>query len=96
MKVTAVFTKLVRHTMLAAPLALIPAVSNVLLPAVGIHGVQIDAVYAQEEKQKPKHKTRKTPALRETVFKKLAVVQQLIPHQIWTRVCFNQSMLRLK
>ncbi len=76
MKVTAVVTKLVRHTLLAAPLALAPAVSSVVMQAIGLT-TSVGVVYAQDDKQKPEYKTRKTPALRETVFKKLAVVQAL-------------------
>ena len=80
MNVTAAVTKLVKHTLLAAPLALAPAVASVMMQAIAQDGFQSGVVYAAEAKAeapKPKYKTRKTPALREKVFKKLAVVQEL-------------------
>ncbi len=77
MKVTAVVTRLVRHTMLAAPLALAPALSSVLLQAVGVDVSWGKAFAQDDEEAKPQYKTRKTPALREAVFKKLSVVQAL-------------------
>lgn len=84
MKVTAMFStakasKLVKSTLLAAPLALAPAVSSVLMQSLELDGFQSGVVYAQEQQaeQKPKYKTRKTPALREKVFKQLAKVQEL-------------------
>jgi len=83
MKVTAMFSTakasmLVKSTLLAAPLALAPAVSSVLMQSLELDGFQSGVVYAQEEaEQKPKYKTRKTPALREKVFKQLAKVQEL-------------------
>jgi len=80
MNVTAAVTKLVKHTLLAAPLAFAPAVASVMMQAIAQDGFQSGVVYAAEAKAeapKPKYKTRKTPALREKVFKKLAVVQEL-------------------
>jgi tetratricopeptide (TPR) repeat protein len=80
MNVTAAVTKLVKSTLLAAPLALVPAFASVMMQAITQDGFQSGLVYAADkdaEAEKPKYKTRKTPALREKVFKKLAVVQEL-------------------
>jgi hypothetical protein len=98
MKMTAAMTKLVRHTLLAAPLALAPAVSSVMMQTLGQDGFRSGVVYAQEQQEeKPKYKTRKTPALRETVYKKLAVVQQLTnPEEKDAKPDFKKALEELK
>lgn len=77
MKMTAAATKLVKHTLLAAPLLLAPAVSSVVMKAFN-QDATFGAAYAQEAKKKPAQKTRKTPALSQKVFKKLETPNQLI------------------
>lgn len=77
MKMTAAATKLVKHTLLAAPLMLAPAVSSVVMKAFN-QDASFGAVYAQEAKPKPAQKTRKTPALSQKVFKKLEGPNNLI------------------
>ncbi len=68
-------TRIVKSALFAAPLMLAPALSGVVLQdTVFAKHVSAGTAFAQEE-QKPKHKTRKTPALRENVYKKLAEVQ---------------------
>lgn len=99
MKMTAAVTKLARYTMLAAPLALAPAVSSVMMKSAGLDGLQVGVAFAQSEKaeEKPKYKTRKTPALRETVYKKLAVVQKLTnPEKPEDKPDFKQALVELK
>ncbi|MEJ2443395.1 MAG: tetratricopeptide repeat protein [Exilibacterium sp.] len=98
MKMTAAMTKLVRHTLLAAPLALAPAVSSVMMQTLGQNGFQSGVVFAQEKKEeKPKYKTRKTPALRESVYKKLAVVQELTnPEEKDKKPNFPEALKELK
>ncbi|WP_353406234.1 tetratricopeptide repeat protein [Pseudoteredinibacter isoporae] len=77
MKMTAAATKFVKHTLLAAPLMLAPAVSSVVMKAFN-QDATFGAVYAQEATKKPPQKTRKTPALSQKVFKKLEAPNQLI------------------
>ena len=77
MKMTAAATKLVKHTLLVAPLMLAPAVSSVVMKAFN-QDATFGAAYAQEAKKKPAQKTRKTPALSQKVFKKLEGPNQLI------------------
>lgn len=69
-------TRIVRSALFAAPLMLAPALSGVVLKDTALVGTIVTGVaQAQDEQQKPQHKTRKTPALRENVYKKLAEVQ---------------------
>ncbi|MCV6615558.1 MAG: tetratricopeptide repeat protein [Cellvibrionaceae bacterium] len=76
MKMTAAATKLVKTTLLAAPLMLAPAISSVVMKAFNQEAV-FGAAYAQEAQKKPQ-KTRKTPALSQKVFKKLEEPNKLI------------------
>lgn len=58
-------TKLIRSLLLAAPLALAPTASVVVMDGLGL-STHFAKVYAQEER-----KTRKTPAISQAVYKKL-------------------------
>jgi len=76
-KIAAAATRLIRHTLLATPLVLAPAVSSVVINAAGFEA-STGVVYAQDQKQKkPERKTRKTPALSQKVYKKLEKVDIL-------------------
>lgn len=93
------FSRLVKRTLLAVPLAAAPAVTSVMMQAVDVDGFQSGVVYAQEEKaaEKPKYKTRKTPALREKVFKQLAKVQELTsPEEEGAKPNFPEALKVLK
>jgi len=79
MKMIDIVKKFVKPLLLAAALTLVPSVSSVMFQALGQESFQSGLVFAQEKGKKPapKYKTRKTPALRESVYKKFAVVQEL-------------------
>ncbi|SHF87126.1 Tetratricopeptide repeat-containing protein [Microbulbifer donghaiensis] len=69
-------SKFVLRTSVALPLVLAPAVSVTVLEAVGI-----SASFAQAEAAE--QKTRKVPAMRENVFKKLGKVQEAADASNW-------------
>ncbi|UTA48123.1 tetratricopeptide repeat protein [Simiduia sp. 21SJ11W-1] len=76
MNVKTAVTRIVRNTLFAAPLLLAPALSGVVLQdTVLAKQISSGVAVAQDDKAKPQHNTRKTPALRENVYKKLAEVQ---------------------
>ena len=80
MKMTTVtkgLSKFVLRTSVALPLVLAPAVSVTVLEAAGV-----SASFAQAEAQ-GEQKTRKVPAMRENVFKKLGKVQEAADAQNW-------------
>ncbi|WP_240946272.1 tetratricopeptide repeat protein [Pseudomaricurvus alkylphenolicus] len=84
MKMTARVSKLVRQTLLAAPIALAPAASSVVLQSLGMEALSAGSVFAQEgEKQKPKYKTKKSYSLRQPVFKDFAKVQEKTDANDW-------------
>ncbi|WP_323846638.1 tetratricopeptide repeat protein [Microbulbifer magnicolonia] len=69
------------RTTVALPLVLAPAVSVTVLEAVGISA---SFAKAEAQEQKPsQQKTRKVPAMRENVFKKLGKVQEAADAQNW-------------
>ncbi|WP_237057223.1 tetratricopeptide repeat protein [Microbulbifer sediminum] len=70
-------SKFVLRTSVALPLVMAPAVSVTVLDAVGV-----SAPFAQAEAQSDQ-KTRKVPAMRENVFKKLGKVQEAADAQNW-------------
>ncbi|WP_308365434.1 MULTISPECIES: tetratricopeptide repeat protein [unclassified Microbulbifer] len=70
-------SKFVLRTSVALPLVLAPAVSVTVLEAAGL-----SASFAQVEAQS-EQKTRKVPAMRENVFKKLGKVQEAADAQNW-------------
>ncbi|SDK00605.1 tetratricopeptide repeat protein [Microbulbifer yueqingensis] len=70
-------SKFVLRTSVALPLVMAPAVSVTVLEAVGV-----SAPFAQAEAQS-EQKTRKVPAMRENVFKKLGKVQEEADAQNW-------------
>jgi tetratricopeptide (TPR) repeat protein len=70
-------SRFVLRTSLALPLLLAPALSVTVLEAVGI-----SASFASAEAQS-EQKTRKVPAMREPVFKKLGKVQEAADAQNW-------------
>ena len=98
MKVTAMLSKgqasrLVKGALLSVPLMIAPAVSGVVMQSVGLTSFVSGAVYAQEEAKKPARKTRKTPALREKVFKELAKVQELTnPEEEGAKANFPEAL----
>ncbi|KUJ83654.1 tetratricopeptide repeat protein [Microbulbifer flavimaris] len=71
------FSKFVLRTSVALPLVLAPAVSVTVLEAVGV-----SAPFAQAEAQSSEE-TRKVPAMRENVFKKLGKVQEAADAENW-------------
>lgn len=77
-KITAAAARLVRQTLLAAPIVMVPALSSVVMTSAGFEATS-GVVYAQEtaKKKPPPRKTRKTPALSQKVYKKLEVVDKL-------------------
>ncbi|WP_066961152.1 lipopolysaccharide assembly protein LapB [Microbulbifer sp. Q7] len=75
--VTKGLSKFVLRTSVALPLVLAPAVSVTVLEAAGV-----SAGFAQAEAQS-EQKTRKVPAMRENVFKKLGKVQEAADAQNW-------------
>ncbi|MCK7596407.1 tetratricopeptide repeat protein [Microbulbifer sp. CAU 1566] len=75
--VTKSLSRLVLRTSVALPLVLAPAVSVTVLEAAGV-----SAPFAQAEAQ-GEQKTRKVPAMRENVFKKLGAVQEAADAQNW-------------
>lgn len=87
----------IRYTLLAAPLMLAPVLANVALQAAGQPGFAAGSAVAQEQKEKPKYKTRKTPALRESVFKKFGVVQELVsPEEEGAKPDFRKALEELR
>ncbi|TQV77638.1 tetratricopeptide repeat protein [Exilibacterium tricleocarpae] len=90
--------RLLRHSLLALPLAMVPALGSVVMQELGQEGFTAGSAFAQQdEKQKPKYKTRKTPALRESVFKKFAVVQELVsPEEEGAKPNFPKALEELK
>ncbi|MEW5248348.1 tetratricopeptide repeat protein [Microbulbifer sp. 2201CG32-9] len=71
------FSRFVLRTSVALPLVLAPAASVTVLEALGV-----SATFAQAEAQSDQ-KTRKVPAMRENVFKKLGKVQEAADAQNW-------------
>ncbi len=68
-------TQFLKSAALAVPLALSPMAATVVLDAFG---VQSSFAKAKAQDKAPQRKTRKTPALSQPVFKKLAVVNALV------------------
>jgi len=85
MKMTTAVSKFVRATLLAAPIALAPAISTVVLGGMGFGSVSFGAAYAAEEKaaEKPKYKTKKSYSLRQKIYKKFAKVQEKTDAEDW-------------
>lgn len=84
MKMTAKLSKLVRQTLLAAPLALAPAASSVVLQSLGLEVLSSGSVFAQDDKaEKPKYKTKKSYSLPQSVFKDFAKVQEMTDANDW-------------
>jgi tetratricopeptide (TPR) repeat protein len=87
MKMTAVVdtvSKLVRHTMLAAPLALAPLASSVVMQSFGVEALQSGVAHAAEEQaKKPKYKTKKSYSLRQPVYKKFAKIAEKTDANDW-------------
>ena len=75
MTIKTAVTRIVRNTLFAAPLLLAPTIASVALNGTALSGLVSDSVAYAQDDAKPQHKTRKTPALRENVYKKLAEVQ---------------------
>lgn len=77
-------TRFVKGALFAAPLMLAPALTGVALKDTAFSAlISSGAAMAQEGESKPQHKTRKTPALRENVYKKLAEVQVFADANDW-------------
>jgi len=83
MKMTAALKKLVRHTLLAAPIALAPSASSVVLQSFGLEGSLTGSAYAQEKQQPTKHKTKKSYSLRQNVFKDFSKIQEKTDANDW-------------
>lgn len=85
MKMTAIssVSKLVRHSLLAAPLALAPLAGSVVMQSFGVEALQSGVAHAQEETEKPKYKTKKSYSLRQPVYKKFAKVQEKTDANDW-------------
>lgn len=84
MKMTAKVLKLVRQSLLVAPMALAPAASSVVLQSLGMGTLSSGSVFAQEgEKEKPQYKTKKSYSLRQPVFKDFAKVQEKTDASDW-------------
>ncbi|MYM63475.1 tetratricopeptide repeat protein [Pseudomaricurvus sp. HS19] len=81
MTMTAKVSRLVRHTLVAAPLAFAPAATSVLLQTAGFDSLTSGSVQAQEAK--PEYKTKKTYSLRQPVFKDFARVQEKTDANDW-------------
>ncbi|MCX2778161.1 tetratricopeptide repeat protein [Microbulbifer thermotolerans] len=81
--VTRAFTRLALHTSVALPLVLAPAVSVTVLESAGMK-----VSFAQAQAQQ---KTRKVPAMRENVFKKLGKVQEAADAENW-----NEALAALR
>ncbi len=85
MKMTVALKKLVRHTLIAAPIALAPAASSVVLHSLGFSAVTSGAAYAADaEKPKTKYKTKKSYSLRQPVFKEFSKVAEKTDANDWT------------
>lgn len=84
MKMTAKVLKLVRQSLLVAPMALAPAASSVVLQSLGMNALPSGSVFAQDgEQEKPQYRTKKTYSLREPVFKDFAQVQEKTEAEDW-------------
>jgi tetratricopeptide (TPR) repeat protein len=83
MKMTAALKKLVRHTLLVAPIALAPAASSVVLQSLGLEGSLIGSAYAEENKQPTQYKTKKSYSLRQNVFKDFSKIQEKTDANDW-------------
>lgn len=83
MKMTAVVSKLVRRTLLAAPIALAPAVSSVVMQSLGMSTPVAGVAYAQEQAAKPEYTTKKSYSLRQEVFKDFSKVQEMTDANNW-------------
>ncbi len=80
--------KIVRTCLLAVPLAYAPALTVNVFNQLGL-----EATYAQVQAQE----TRKTPALSQPVYKKLAVVNELVnPEEEGAKPDFNAALKELK
>ncbi len=76
MNVKTAVTRIVRNALFAAPILLAPALTGVVLQDSALAKYATTGVaFAQDDKPKNTQKTRKTPALRENVYKKLAEIQ---------------------
>lgn len=83
-------TKLIRNLLLAAPMVFAPTASVVVLDAVGI-----DAGFAKASAQE--RKTRKTPAISQSVYKKLGGPNALMnPEDEAAKPDFNGALAGLK
>ncbi|GAB3105531.1 tetratricopeptide repeat protein [Pseudomaricurvus hydrocarbonicus] len=84
MKMTAKVLKLVRQSLMVAPLALAPAASSVVLQSLGLDALSSGSAFAQEgEQEKPKYTTKKSYSLRQNVFKDFAKVQEKTDASDW-------------
>ncbi len=83
MNMTAKVLKLVRQSLLVAPIALAPAASSVVLQSLGMKALSAGSVYAQEGEEKPQYKTKKAYSLRQPVFKDFAKVQEMTDASDW-------------
>lgn len=84
MKMTAKVLKLVRQSLLVAPMALAPAASSVVLQSLGMNALPSGSVFAQDgEQERPQYRTKKTYSLREPVFKDFAQVQEKTEAEDW-------------
>lgn len=83
MKVTIKLTAFVKQALMAAPLALAPALSSVLLQSIGVEGFTSGSVYAEEEAAPTQYKTKKTYSLRQNVFKDFSKVQEKTDANDW-------------
>lgn len=83
MKMTAVVSKLVRRTLLAAPIVIAPSVSSVVMQSLGMGALLAGASYAQAQAEKPEYKTKKSYSLRQDVYKEFAKVQEQTDANNW-------------
>lgn len=84
MKTTAKVFRLVRQSLLVAPLALAPAVSSVVMQSLGMNALPAGSVFAQgAEQEKPQYRTKQSYSLREPVFKDFAQVQEKTEANDW-------------
>lgn len=83
--------KFLKNLAIATPLAFVPTASVMVLDAIGVSAESFK-VYAQEER-----KTRKTPALSQAVYKKLAVPNGLAnPEEEGVEPDFKKALEELK
>lgn len=83
MKTTKMIRNFVRRSLIAAPLALAPALSVVVLESAGIKAPASFSAAAQDDKAKTEYKTKKSYSLRQKVFKDFAPIQELTDTEDW-------------